>query len=588
MKCSHARPGRPGSARPAAAAALAAALIVSSCTGSVDPAGAIDTPAGSPGQAPGAPPPSGAQTPGKGGGVAPPPGGTAAPAPARVRRLTGTELRNAMNDLFLPGRAVELPFPSEGTLHKFETRYDGLGVPLPLAEALQTGSERVAEEAVKDLPALLACRAQEAEEACVGRFVETYGRRAWRRPLAPAEAARLLGVFKAVRAEAPSAAGVAAVIQALLQSPHFLFRSELGEAPGRPQSPLAPYELASALSFLIWQSGPDEPLLEAARAGQLATPAGIEAQARRLFADARGRRAIRAFVDQWLETGSLASVTLNPKSYPQIGPALVASLEREFGAFVDAVAAEKDGVRALLTANGAVVDAAVARLYGLTDAPAGTATKATALDRAQRAGFLTRPAFLMAHAAPTSFSPVFLGLFVRRKALCSPLGDPPPDIPALPEPKPGVSPRDRYAMHAASPACAGCHEAMDPIGFGFERYDALGKYRETDGGFRLTGEGRLVGTDVDGPFQGPVELATKLAGSAQFLDCFVGQLYEYALGRDAAMPGHRLPVDTASIARTVAGLRERPAALGEIFAAVATSDSFRFRDTRALPAGGDR
>jgi hypothetical protein len=507
-----------------------------------------------------------------------------------VRRLTATEIRNSARDLFLGGRAVAQEFPNEQARHKFETHYEGLGFPEAFAEAVAGHAERVAAEAVKGLPSLLPCSANVTsanERACATTFVERHGPRVYRRPLTAGERERLLGVFGAVRAEEPFSEAIGAVIEAMLQAPGFLFRTELGDPvqAGAKMLSLTPHEVAAALSYFVWGSTPDDRLLAAAAAGKLGSRAEIEAEARRMLEDPRAKATLRSFVRQWLEIQGPASLSRDPSAFPTFGPRLAASLDAEADRFFDEALSGPDAWRALFSSSRTALDAELAKIYELP-APAGATPQAVSLDPMRRAGFLTLPSFLASHTPPSTFSPVFLGAFVRRNLLCQAISEPPADVPPLPATMAVKTTRERFARHSSDAACAGCHRLMDPIGFGFERYDGLGRYAETERGtVPLTGAGELTGTDVDGPFVGAVALGAKLAASDVVKDCFAGQLFQFALGRDLAAQSDRSPADARAVAEALARFRGKGADPRELVIAAASSDIFTLRDASAVPTG---
>ncbi len=569
--------------------------LATACSGAVTPEGSPPDD-GRPGATPdeGRPPKT---APGTGGGPGNPPvtgDGARAHAPARVRRLTATELSHTFADVFLGGAPLALEFPKEAQPHGFENRFDGLGVSLPVAEALQTAAEAVAAKAAAGQATLFPCEAGKAERACAEHFVTAVGRRAFRRPLATAEVGRYLALYDATRKGADHAAGIGALVEAMAQSPHMLFRTELGDpkqAPGKAV-PLTPFELASALSYFMWSSAPDDALLDAAAAGKLGTPAAIEAEARRMLADPRAKRGLGAFFLQWIDVTNPDGLAKNPTAFSAWTAKVSQAAVAESGRFFESVLwGETPTLATLLTAPRGFANVDLAKLYGVMG-PKGAALEPIALDPKRRAGFLSQPAFLAAHTPPAEFSPIKLGKFVRNKLFCQTLPAPPNDIPPAPEPGPNVSTRQRFAEHQASPSCAGCHRLIDPVGFGFELLDPVGRTRDMESGkFPLTGEGQLTDTDVDGPFRGPVELAAKLVASPTVAACFSAHALEFALGRETAFPDRRLGVDAAALEQMTKALAARKGDLKEIFVAAATSDALRFRDTTGLdaaPAAGGK
>ncbi len=576
-----AAPGRRPRVRSATFALGLAGLVA--CSGSVGPAGESDlAPADAPaGPAPGAKPsgPSGAVPPA---GAPSEPTAPEALAPARVRRLTSAEIKSSIRDVFLAGAPFDESFPQESARHSFDNQYDELGISAELTQSLQIAAERAAALATGDLRKLLPCDpAAVGEEKCAGQFVDAYGLRAFRRPLTPDERERLLGIYRATRKTAPYATAIATVIEALIQSPHFLFRTELG-AGGGGRVALDRYETASALSYFLWRSAPDDALLAAARDGKLESRADLQTQARRMLQDPRAKEAMRAFFLQWLELTAPESLS---KADPAFSPRLAQSMTEESVRFIDDVLWTRDGSLAtLLTSPATFVNADLAKLYGVEPPAGGGFGKAT-LDGKRRAGFLTHAAFLASHTPGGGFSPIFLGRFVRTSLFCQELPSPPADVPQISN-DPNLSTRQRFAQHAAAPSCRACHHLMDPIGWGFEQFDPLGRHRPTEKNVPLTGEGELAGTDVDGAFAGPVQLATRLAQSADVRRCFSAHALKFALGRETASPKYRLPSDERAIAELAEALRK--GGMKELLATLVSTDTFTLRNASQLGTGDSK
>jgi hypothetical protein len=390
-------------------------------------------------------------------------------------------------------------------------------------------------EGIANISTLVGCDVNGADSACLDSFIQRFGRRAYRRPLAADEVASLRAIFDSNRAAADAETGVRGVVAAILVSPHFLFRPEQGAAPASVANAkqLTPFELASRLAGLLWSSIPDEPLLDAAAAGQLATREQVAAQAERMLADPRAREATTSFYEQWWGAQLLATTTKDATLYPEFDEPLRDAMHQETRRLIEHVLWEGDArASTLFTASFSFVNARLARYYGVSG-PADDATfLRVELDPAQRAGFLTQPGFLTALASPSEPSPFKRGAWVRRRLLCQDLPDPPNDVPELPEPQAGVSLRERAASHSSAPACSGCHQLIDGLGFGLEQYDALGRFRTMDHGEPIDSSGNVTSTeDGDGPFLGGAELARRLAGSKQAQRCVATQWLRYALAR---------------------------------------------------------
>jgi hypothetical protein len=346
----------------------------------------------------------------------------------------------------------------------------------------------------------------------------------------------LFDLYMKTKAASDAPTGVRGVISAVLVSPNFLFRPEFGAAPSTYANAkrVTQYEQASRLASLLWSSIPDEQLLQAAEADQLTTPAQIEAQARRMLADPKARPAIESFYEQWLGVSLLQAAVKDAAFYPAFNEELRAAMFEERRRFVSHVLWEDDArLETLLTANYSFLNAPLASIYGATAAPSGADTFAQVnLDASQRAGVMTQAAMLATFARPDESSPVKRGKWVRERMLCQDLPPPPAQVPQLPAPVEGISNRERFALHTSSPACSGCHQLIDGLGFGLEHYDSLGAYRATSQGVPVDASGLVNNTvDIDGPYSGGVELASLLATSQQVRDCVPTQAVRYAWGR---------------------------------------------------------
>lgn len=495
---------------------------------------------------------------------------------APLRRLTRFEYNNTARDLLNVDIAPADRFPADEVAGGFNNNASVLTVSPLLAERYMEAAELLATEAVKRLPELLPCDpARVGEEACARQFIERFGRRAYRRPLVASEVDRLMRAYTVGRADAAFASGIELSLRVMLQSPNFIYRLEVG-APARAGEKLArltQHELAARLSYFLWSSTPDESLAQAADTGQLATDEQLVARARAMLEDSRARRAVPEFYRQWLGLGSLDSVVKDEKLHPEFTTALRAAMRAETPAFVEHVLWSADRKLAtMLTAPIGFVTPPLAALYGVP-APAGTTPQRVAFDPAERAGLLTQAAFLATHALPDQSSPVTRGKFVRELLMCQHAAPPPPDLNVTPpEVDPAKSTRERFAQHTANAACSGCHAIMDPIGFGLESYDAIGRYRALDGNQPVDDSGEIVGSlDIDGKFTGARELAEKLSKSRQVHDCVVTQWYRYAFGRFDG------PGDSCSLNQLRESFRASDGDLRELLVAMTRTESFQNR-----------
>jgi hypothetical protein len=537
------------------AAALALAL---GCTGSVADPGA------------GTPPPVG-------GSVAPPaaPGqqpvaaGTVSAAVAPMRRLTRAQYRNTVRDLLGVTDAVPpSALPGDDTINdRFRSNTAS-----PL-QAIDVGkyadaADAIATRAVANLAALVPCPPASGDAACARRFIEGFGRRAYRRPLTMAEAELLQAVHAA---GGDFAGGIRLVIAAVLQSPKFLYLPEPvpASAAGKVVGVDA-WALASRLSYFFLDTMPDQELLGAAEKGRLSTSQQIEEQANRLMADPRFRDTLLSFHQEWLQLDALAGAEKDPQLFPQWNPALREALGEETRRFVESVFSEGDRrLETLLTASYTFANGPLAALYGVSGG--GPDWQRVELPREQRAGLLTQAGLMatLAHDNRTSF--ILRGKMVREALFCTPPLTPPADVPAEPKLDLMASAKARSEAHRKDPACASCHELFDPIGFAFEIYDATGRYRTADAAGPIDARVQLTHTaQLDGKVAAnAVELARLLAGTDEVRDCVARQWMRFGLGRDDARE------DEPSLAAAVAAFKD--GRLPGLLVAIARSDAFRYQ-----------
>lgn len=457
---------------------------------------------------------------------------------AVVRRMTRLEYNNTVRDLLGDTTRPADAFPAEEVEYGFNNYAAALTVTELLAEHYMTAAEALAATAVQDLPGLVGCDPlQVGEVACAEQFIGTFGRRAFRRPVAADERARLLAVFNYGVADG-FAAGVELVLQAILQSPHFLYRVEAGEVdPGLPAGVrrATSWELASRLSFWLWRAGPDDLLLDAAADGTLTDPAVLRAQAERLLADPRGRAGTADFFAQLLDVEALDGAAKDPATYPEFSDEIRLLMREEVGRFVEHVVFEDDATLAtLLTAPYALLNQQLADYYQMPGVGGTEFIKVELAADHPRRGLLTLGGLMALHGKFNSTAPVHRGKFVRQQLMCTVIL-PPPDVEFMPpEIDPNATTREKYKEHSVNPACSGCHVFMDPIGFGFEHFDGAARYRAVENGFPIDASGEVVGGDkgLDGPFDGVGELSARMADSPMVRACLVRQQFRHTFGRE--------------------------------------------------------
>jgi hypothetical protein len=486
-----------------------------------------------------------------------------------LRRLTGEQYANAVRDLFGVEANVDA-FGGDEKLGPFDANYAAPVSPT-MVDQFRAVAEDVAEAASLDLAAVVSCDPA-VTPTCLQDWVRAVGRRAYRRPLTDEELARYETLLELGQDDA---ARVRLVIQAMLQSPSFLYQLEFGlpDPTSDDVVALEPYELASRLSLFLWGSVPDDALLDAAAAGELDDPASLRAHAERLLADPHARAAVESFHVQWLHLDKLPVLDKDPALYPLYDEELSTAMLAETRRFAGHVVIDGDAkLQTLLTSSETWIDAPLFPLYGLPVPTAHDPDEPVALDPAQRAGLLTQAAFLATHAHHNQSAPIHRGVVVLTELLCKPPPPPPPDVDATPpDPQPGATTREIFEQHTAEEYCANCHTLINGIGLGFEGYDAIGAFRELENGLPVDQSGEVVGTDVAGEFDGAVELAHKLAGSEQVRDCVTTQWFRYSLGR---LEGE---ADACTLDELRQSFADSDYDVRELMLALVQTDAFRYR-----------
>jgi hypothetical protein len=476
-------------------------------------------------------------------------------ARAPLRRLTRREYDNAVRDLL-----GDSSRPAKDFIDESVAGFAANSVaPVSVQQLTQyrDAARLLASTAVQSqLDGWVSC--DTADSACIAPLLAGLAKRAFRRPAGAETEAALVSLYEAGRDQWGADKGVELALQAILLAPQFLYHIEIGTPADGAIVPLDGYEIAARLSFTLWQSIPDDALFAAAEAGELGTPEGIEAQARRMLADRKIEGGLDSFVSQWLWPDPERDPELlakDPATFPAWTPSLGPLMKAETLAFSRAVILEEQGSLAtLLTAPWSYIDDALAPIYGV--APSGGAARVD-FDPAERAGLLTQASFLASNAGLTQPNEVLRGKVVREALLCDVL--PPPPANAMDA---------QVADRLADPACRACHLRMDPIGMGFARYDAMGGYVASAG----DDAGEVVdGGDASGVFHGPVELAGRLAQSTQVHECFSRQWLRYALRRGDAVE------DGCSRTGVAHRFSRSGLDVGELIMAVVTSDAFRYR-----------
>ena len=448
-----------------------------------------------------------------------------AAAPGRLRRLTRPQLEASLRDLLGDASLAIGPTETDSTPEGFASigaTYDALsprGV-----EQLDTVVQALVGAVFADparRSAFLGCDAAAAD--CPRRFLTAFGRRAWRRPLAPVELDRYQGLAAAAsRTLADPAQGLAQATTALLESPNFLYRVEIGVPDPGHRHRYTGWEMASRLSYLLWQTTPDDELLDAAEGGLLEDAAGVRAQAMRLLASPRARQGVGGFARELVGLDDLAAVVKDDKRMTAgLRAAMTGEVRRLFERTLD------DGADALALLDGTstFANAELAALYGLPTT--GMTAELTGVDLpadGPRAGLLGTAAILSLYSEQDKTSPTARGVFVREKLLCQPMPQPPDGV-VTQLPAGRIPLRQKLEAHRTA-GCRECHDLFDPIGFGLENFDWIGAYRTADEGQPIDPSGHLD----DATFADARALAHLLRGMPAVEACFVRNLFRYASG----------------------------------------------------------
>lgn len=454
---------------------------------------------------------------------------------APLRRLTRIQYTNVLHSLFPQAQLPAFNLPEETIARGFENNADMQNPSALLVEAYYNAARSAATAALEKPENVEPCLGGTADaKVCGDDLIRDFGRRIFRRPLTSEEMDRYAALFVS-GVDQPNGLRIAAtmVLEAMLQSPQFLYVPEFGTNPNAADVPLTSHELAARLALFLWDDMPDEELSKAADANTLTETKELETHARRMLDDPRARKMVRSFHRQWLDLGRLEKVSKDPATFPMWSSELRNSMNEETLAFAENAIFDGSGtIEELLTGNTTRVDAALADIYGVTPPASGWET--VTLDPAERAGVLTLPGILAAHGHPVQPSPVLRGVFVLERFLCSPPPAPPPGVETnIASANSGGAPqtnRARYEAHVTNAACAGCHVSIDGAGFPFEQYDSIGRFRTTDNGLPVDSSGELQGFDNAGPVGNAVELTQRLAKSNDVRLCVTKQWFRYAFG----------------------------------------------------------
>ena len=494
------------------------------------------------------------------------------PVQVAMRRLTHSQYNHTVRDLLGDQTNPANQFPAEDFVNGFQNQADAQSIPALLEEAYGAAAGKLARNAFRggDTNRLISCR---QDLPCRAQFVREFGLKAFRRPLDAKEVERYAKLFTG---QPDFLSGAQLVVEAMLQSPNFLFRVERG-------GDARPYEIASRLSYFLWDTMPDAALFRAAASGNL----DAAATARRMLDDPRAKQSLDEFVTQWLRFDRLLNTVKDRASFPMFNPELAAAMTEETRLLIaDAVWNDRDFM-AVFKSDYGFLNSDLASLYKFP-VPPGEFQRVQFPADADRGGLLGEATFLALTSKPADTSPTARGLFVREQFLCQHVPDPPPgvnsNLPPVSESKPQTN-RDRLAAHLTSPSCAGCHRLIDPIGFGMEKFDAIGAHRDqllltfrpgrkekketTTALLDLDTSGEIAGIP-NSEFHSPKELGRVLAASSECQQCVVKQLFRFAFGRIETV------ADRPLIASAFDRFRNSQFRFKELMIALATAQATEF------------
>lgn len=508
------------------------------------------------------------------------------PAETQLARLSHAQYRRTVADLLGLSEAPEVALAPDALVGLGFDTGSSLRIDARLGPQYRALAESLARLAVSDAASwatIVPCAPQAA--GCAELFVRSFGERAFRRPLSAEDVRAFTARFEAAASLYQSGDafrdGVRWTVESLLQAPEFLYRVESSAAGAL----LDDYELAARLSYLLFDSMPDEPLLAAARAGALSTDEQLEQATRRMLREPRVLQKLVAFHEQAWQFGRFAGISPDRASYPEVPSAFVWRIRQATTLFVRDVLRSGGGLEELLTAPYAYADAGLAPLYGLSlpELPAGHQAaqgprfQRVSLDPTRRRGLLMQLGHLAANAYAKTTDPIHRGLFVIRNLLCREVPDPPPGATTTPPPpatRPIVSTRDEVELVTGQSFCPTCHQEINAPGFAFEGFDAVGQLRSEDNGALVDARGEMV---LDGQrvrFSNAVELVAALARSREAHRCYTRRWLEYAYGRPLAV----------SDEPTLAAIAAESRPLADLLVAIVLSPAFRSRGPAAAVA----
>ena len=485
-----------------------------------------------------------------------------------LRRLTATQYNNTIRDLFGDS--------------DFEAELDEGGEIITEREVrqLRDNAEVITGRSSAWTETVFPCDVDGgADETCLNDFLDGFAARAFRRPLSDDERAALVTVYNDALGIGTFREAMETVLQVVLQSPAFVYMFETGSPSLETVHLLTDHEIAARLSYFLWNTTPDDELLAAAAAGSLQDKEGLAEQTKRLLADPRAEFAVQRFMSSWMQLDggilhhALEEAEKDATLYPEFNPELVAAMRAETEAFIRRTFEEDGGFDELLSARYAYVNGPLATLYGVAGPADASTWEWVELDQSKRSGLLTRAAFLTTFSTKNVTAPIRRGVWVLKEMLCQGLGDPPPNVNNVP-PEGGnvdgdtLTVREDVAGKTASTDCSACHGLINPIGFTFENYDAIGRFQteEVTSGLPIDASGHLPESE---DVVGAVALSDELAALPEARACFVERWYQAAISEQLD------EADKCSLDGIQAKFSEG-GSMRDLVVDIITSDAFRY------------
>jgi len=503
--------------------------------------------------------------------------------PIALRRLNTPEYENTVQDLLKVAPGTTRQFRDDDASLGYKNIAAALTVTPLLAERYAITARTLAN--TLDVAKFAPCAAGGTETMCAEAFIQSFGRGAFRRPITNEELTGYSAIFSGEQTRSNYAGGIRLVAEAMLQSPHFLYKTEIGEGSGVDRK-LTAYELATQLSYLMTGSMPDAELAAAAETAKLEVPSEREAHVRRLLGTPRGMAWFTTFVTQWLGIADAGYVSKDQGAFPTYTGSLSVAITEESTRFIGRILTQSNGsLETLLTANWTLANPELGTHYGLAQAP--TDWQQVTLPVDQRLGILTQPAFLVATSKARESFPMRRGKSLRSRILCGDVPPPPPELMVqftiLSD---DLTTREALAAHGqAGSSCAACHSLIDPLGLAFENYDATGAYRtkENDRPIDASGAINAISPEIDGPFANALEFAKRIAPSQVLKACVAREALRWSIGRETvAAPSTDPNVirDQVMISVLAARLSTNNSDIRELPVALVLRDEFGFRSDK--------